>query len=102
MHPTDVDLTGADLSHANLSQADLSGANLTDADLTGTNLARARLFRADLSRANLVKGEAGHGELRRLHPVASGARATSSAVSDRTTSAARSGSWRDIEFDHIR
>lgn len=44
----EINLTGANLPHA-----DLTGANLTDADLTGVDLTGADLGRADLSGAHL-------------------------------------------------
>ena len=67
-HPDErLDLSGADLGHANLSgaqlwQADLSDAVLSDADLSradlgGANLSKANLSRAYLSGANLSKAK---------------------------------------------
>src|SRR5689334_3749617 len=64
-----IDLSGANLHHAELSGADLSGvnlggANLSDANLQGANLSKAvlgwssvRLGKANLSRANLHKAD---------------------------------------------
>ena len=53
-----VDLSNAQLNHANLAGANLSGADLTNANLrqanlTGANLSHAKLIRANLPGANL-------------------------------------------------
>ncbi len=55
---TGVDLSNAQLNHANLAGANLSGADLTNANLrqanlTGANLSHAKLIRANLPGANL-------------------------------------------------
>jgi uncharacterized protein YjbI with pentapeptide repeats len=65
-----LDLSGADLSHANLINADLSGANLyfaklPGADLSGAVLAGARLASADMFRAVLVETDLSRGDLAR-------------------------------------
>ena len=49
-----LDLTKADLSHADLRGAALSGADLTRADLSVANLSQANLSGADLHRADLL------------------------------------------------
>ena len=50
-----VDLSFADLSHANLSGADLDEADLRYANLQGTNLSFANLHDADLGGTSLAK-----------------------------------------------
>lgn len=48
-----VDLSNAQLNHANLAGANLSGADLTNANLRQANLSHAKLIRANLPGANL-------------------------------------------------
>ena len=57
-----LDLTGANLRHAQLMGADLPGtrliyANLNNADLTGANLTNANLASANLTNANLMDAD---------------------------------------------
>lgn len=63
-----VDLSNAELNHANLAGADLSGANLTNANLrqanlTGANLSNATLIRANLPGANLSSADLTNADL---------------------------------------
>jgi len=63
-----VDLSNAQLNHANLAGADLSGADLTNANLrqanlTGANLSNAKLIRANLPGANLSSADLTNADL---------------------------------------
>lgn len=51
----DCNFSGVDLSNAQLNHANLSGANLSGADLTNANLRQANLMGANLSHAKLIR-----------------------------------------------
>jgi uncharacterized protein YjbI with pentapeptide repeats len=58
-----VDLSGANLSHADLSNADLSGANLSHADLSYSNLIAVNLSGVNLSYTDLSNANLSHSHL---------------------------------------
>jgi len=59
-----VDLSGANLSHANLLELHFERANLSDADLSFAILRRARLDHANLANAQLIQTKLGYASLR--------------------------------------
>ncbi|MGX7828296.1 pentapeptide repeat-containing protein [Actinokineospora sp. 24-640] len=60
---TTIDLTGANLAHADLAHADLTGANLAYTDLTGADLTGSSLTATDLTGAYLTGAYLTHANL---------------------------------------
>ncbi len=60
---SNANLSGADLRHADLWRANLSGADLSGADLSNADLWRADLRHADLSNADLSNANLWHADL---------------------------------------